>query len=60
MEFLNNDGAHNLCEQDSNNFICIIHPLATVACVFFFFFHSHAMQIDVFFFSRFVQNNYKF
>lgn len=24
MEFLNNDGApHNLCEQDSNNFICV-------------------------------------
>lgn len=23
MEFLNNYGAHNLCEQDSNNFICV-------------------------------------
>lgn len=37
MEFLNNDGAHNLCEQDSNNFICVnlSSPLALVLFLLF-------------------------
>lgn len=58
MEFLNNDGAHNLCEQDSNNFICIIH---SPQCYRSFFFSLILMLCrSIFYFSRFVQNNYKF